>query len=216
MIGRRGFLGLAASAFCISPAMSALPAAPMRSLQFRIMRKGSQIGTHSLSFSGGPDALTVDIAVEMAVSLGPIRLFHYDHHNVERWTNGQFDSLMAKTDYDGEPAWCSVHREGGKIVVEGSKCEKYVAPPGTLPATHWNKAELQGPMINPENGMLLRPAVGDLGSDTVALASGKEVPATHYSWQGEDKIDLWYDAQNGWTALRALTRSGEILTYEKL
>jgi hypothetical protein len=215
MIGRRTFLGLAASVFCIAPAIGAVPV-PLRSLSFRIMRKGSRIGTHALDFSGTADSPTVDIAVEMVVSLGPIRLFHYNHRDTERWTNWRFDSLVAKTDYDGEPAWCSAHRDGDQIFVEGSKCARYQAPADTLPATHWNKAELDGPMINPENGILLRPAVSNLGNAAVALASGQQVSATHYRWQDKDKIDLWYDSDNAWTALRAVTRTGEILTYEKL
>jgi hypothetical protein len=216
MMLRRHFFGFAAAAVCTAPALAAVPPIPSRRLDFRIMRKGTRIGTHTLSFSQNGDSLTVDIAAEMAVSFGPIRLFHYNHHNIERWANGRFDSMLAKTDYDGDPAWCQVQRHGETLVVDGSKAASYEAASNVLPATHWNRAELAGPMINPENGMLLRPAIDDLGSDAVALASGRDVDATHYSWRGKNNLDLWYDARNEWAALHAETASGEVITYERL
>lgn len=180
------------------------------------MRKGDRIGTHTLNFLRNGDDLSVDIAVKMAVYLGPIRMFHYDHRNTERWKNGSFDSLDAKTDYNGEPAWCTIRRDSDHFVVEGSKAARYTAPANTLAATHWNKAELNGPMVNPENGLFLKPAISDLGTSAVPLASGASEPAHHYSWRGKDDLDLWYDAQSDWTALKAVTKSGEVLTYEKL
>jgi hypothetical protein len=185
-------------------------------LSFRILRKGSRIGAHSLQFTGNANSLTVETAVEMTVGVGPIRLFHYNHRATERWADGQFTSLDAKTDYDGEPAWCSVKRSGNQLVVDGSKAARYTIGGEILPATHWNKAELLGPMINPENGELLRPMISDLGKDKVTLASGATVPATHFGWRGKDTLDLWYDDVGTWTGLHAVTLSGEELTYEKL
>lgn len=205
--------GLAAET---SRAFAALPVPPGNILSFRIMRKDNRIGTHVLNFSRSGDDLSVDIAVTMAVYFGPIRMFHYDHRNTERWKNGSLDSLDAKTDYNGEPAWCTIRRDGGQFVVEGSKAVRYIAPAGTLAATHWNRAELNGPMVNPENGALLKPAISYLGTSAVSLASGASETAHHYAWRGKDDLDLWYDAQSDWTALKAVTKSGEVLTYEKL
>lgn len=215
MILRRTFLMAGLSAVA-TPVLAAVPQFPAAGLSFRIMRKGSRIGTHALQFTGNANALVVDISVEMAVRFGPIRLFHYNLHATERWTDGVFASLEAKTDYDGEPAWCSVKREAGQLIVEGSKASRYTAPSNVLAATHWNKAELRGPMINPENGELLHPAISDLGKAMVPLASGATVPTTHFGWRGQDTLDLWYDDAGTWTALRAVTHSGEVLSYERL
>ncbi len=49
-----------------------------------------------------------------------------------------------------------------ELIVEGSKAPRYSVAGNLLAATHWNKAELRAPMINPENGELLRPAISDL------------------------------------------------------
>lgn len=215
MLSRRTFVCASGLAICAAPALAALPVPSSRKLAFRIMRNGSEIGTHALAFAQSGDALTVSVDVTMAVSFGPIRFFHYTHHTVEQWNGDVFTSLDSKTDYDGEPAFCTVRRDGDKLTVEGSKAPKYIAPGNTLAATHWNKAELAGPMINPENGMLIHPKIGDLGADHVALASGTMVSAHHYSWRGEHSLDLWYDEQNDWTALKAVVKDGSKLDYQK-
>lgn len=206
-------LGLVAGAL---PGFAALPVPVGNALSFQIMRKGSRIGTHALAFSRNGDDLMVTIDVKMAVYLGPIRMFHYTHHDVECWKSGSFVSLDAKTDYNGEAAWCTARRDGEKLIVQGSKAAQYTAPSNALAATHWNKAELQGPMINPENGEMLRPRISDGGSCSVALASGTKTAAHQYVWRGKNALDLWYDGQGDWVALKAMTSGGEVLTYEKL
>jgi hypothetical protein len=180
------------------------------------MRDGTRIGTHALTFQKSGDGLNVRIDVEIAVYFGPIRLFHYNHKNLERWRGGQLESMDAATDYDGTPAFAILRRENGQIVAQGSKAARYDAPANVLAATHWNKAELSVPMVNPENGVLLRPAISDAGVDNVALASGAKVPAQHYAWRGADTLDLWYAADSSWTALTAVTKDGTRLLYERL
>ena len=209
-------IGTAGAAFLPVLAHAELPVPASNTLSFRVMRKGNRIGTHTLTFSRNGDDLAIDIAVTMAVYLGPIRMFHYSHHNIERWKGDTFVSMDAKTDYDGDPAWCTVRRDTAGLAVEGSKTARYVAPSGTLAATHWNRAELRGPMINPENGVMLHPAISDVGTCSVTLASGTSESAHQYAWRGKDTLDLWYDAKGDWAALKAVTPSGEIITYEKL
>jgi hypothetical protein len=216
MFSRRHVICAGGLALMPLSARASLPVPNSNALSFAIFRKGERIGTHALSFSQNDDGLTVSTTVAMAVYLGPIRVFHYNHHSMEHWKSDRFVSMDAKTDYDGEAAWCSVRNDGGVITVEGSKAAKYTAPANALPATHWNRSELQGPMINPQNGMLLRPAISDLGQCSLTMLSGSNEPAHHYAWRGEDNLDLWYDSKDNWVALTAVTKSGETLTYQKL
>lgn len=216
MPSRRHFLLAAGAAICAGPALAALPAAAARPLSFRISRSGFHIGTHSLAFQQAGDALAVTVDVDISVGFWPIRLFHYAHHNIERWNAGRLESMDATTDYDGTPAFAILRREDGRIVAEGSRAARYTAPAGTLAATHWNKAELLGPMVNPENGMLLRPAISDRGMESIVTASGAKLAARHYAWRGADMLDLWYEPDGTWAALTAVAEDGSSLVYEKL
>jgi hypothetical protein len=216
MLTRRAMLCTSGLALCARPAFASLPVPSRKTLSFRIVRNGSNIGTHALDFSQNGDALTVTIDVRMSVGFGPIRFFHYRHHTVETWNGNIFTSLDSKTDYDGTPGFCTVRRTGNGLTVEGSKVQRYTAPGSTLAATHWNEAELKGPMINPENGEMMHPAISDLGIEQIALASGSMIPARHYSWRGKDALDIWYDAQNNWAGLKAVVKDGSELIYERM
>ena len=226
MISRRFLLAAAGSlalvdglgpqlAYAATP--PALPFPPLQPLSFRIMRKGAQIGTHAITFAGSQaDALTATIDVDIAVRFAFITVFRYTHNNVEKWAGGQFMSMDAKTDYNGEAAYASVLRGKDGLAVEGSKAPHYIAPSNALAATHWNSAELRGPMINPENGMLLDPKIADEGHCNVALASGASVPATKFAWRGKDNLDLWYEPNGQWASLNAQAKDGSTLSYERV
>ena len=228
MISRRSLLAsagsfAAASVFVPSVVRAAvaltptLPFPPLQPLSFRIMRKGSQIGTHSIAFTGTPEnTLTATIDVSIVVRFAYIPVFRYSHRNVERWVDGQLSSMDAKTDYNGEAAYAYVRRDSNGLSVEGSKAPKYTAPSNALAATHWNSAELRGPMINPENGMLLNPKIACEGRGTVALASGVAVAATKFLWRGQDSLDLWYQPNGQWASLSAQGSDGSTLTYERV
>lgn len=216
MLTRRVLLCTPALAFCAGPAFASLPVPSKKALSFRIMRNGSDIGTHKLDFSQDGDALTVTVNVRMSVGIGPVRFFHYRHHTVELWNGDVFTNLDSKTDYDGTPAFCTVRRTGNELTVEGSKTQRYTAPGSTLAATHWNEAELKGPMINPENGEMMQPKISNLGNEQIAVASGAMIPAQHYSWRGKDTLDLWYDADNDWAGLKATVKDGSELIYERM
>jgi hypothetical protein len=215
MLSRRHMLLAAGAACCAGPALAYRPPAT-DALSFRVLRNGSQIDTHSLRFTPVMDGLTVDVAVRLAVYFGPIRMFHYDHTTVERWRGGVFQSLESKTDFDGEPAFATVRRDNGALIVEGSKAPRYTAPADSLPATHWNRAELSGPMINPENGLLLTPRITDKGMCKVALANGASIPARQYDWHDKTEMGLWYDEKDAWARLTATANDGSQLVYERL
>ena len=158
MIGRRSLLAGAAGLLAF-PSANALPVPATNRLEFRILRKGSQIGTHFLRFSRDGEDLTVEVAADIVIGLGPIAFFRYRHRATERWRNDQVVSVDAETDDDGTRERMTARRDGMSLVVEGTKAPRYVAPPTAMPATHWNRRMLDGPLINTQNGLLMRPTV---------------------------------------------------------
>ena len=217
MLGRGIALAVAASTLPGKTARSAqsLPVPSSRSLNFRILRKGDQIGTHSINFHDDGTALRVEVAVGILVKFGPIPVYRYDHRVIEIWQGGALVSADAKTNDDGKAHFMTARLGPEGLLVEGSAGGPYVAPPGAILANHWNRAELDGPMINPQGGKLLRPIVSPGKEESVALASGRIVPARRYNLTGDAKLDLWYDHSDTWTATRFVAEDGSEILYER-
>src|ERR1700744_4729136 len=80
----------------------ALPVPAGDRLSFRIIRKGSAIGTHVVDFTRDSDALTVNVAVDIAVGFGPIVLYRYTHRATEHWRGVALNSMHTETTEDGK------------------------------------------------------------------------------------------------------------------
>jgi hypothetical protein len=109
----------------------------------------------------------------------------------------------------------SATEAGGRLMVDGSKSGRYLAPLGAIAATHRNRREVEAPMINPQNGELLSFAVAPGGNEMVMLASGAVVRAQRFALTGPSVLDLWYEPDGTWAALRAVARDGSVITYQR-
>lgn len=214
MIGRRSLLLSTVGAGVARAAHASLPVPASDRIAFRVMRKGSAIGTHVLIFSRVADDLDISIAVDIAVRFGPLVLFSYTLRGIEQWRGGMVSHVEANTNDDGTPDHMRADRDARGLWVEGSKAPRYLAPPDALPATHWNMAELNGPWINPQDGRLLHPAVDRLGLDKVLLADGRPVAADAFKLTGDPRLELWYTPARQWTALLFTAKDGSLVRYE--
>jgi hypothetical protein len=211
MIGRR-LLFAGAASLPVRTARAGLPVPLAGRLAFHIIRNDSTIGEHSLTFAANGDALTVSVAVDIRVGLGPIPLFRYKHRATEQWQGELVIAVDAETDDDGTPRRMSARREAGGLVVEGSKAPRYTAPPGSLPGTHWNRTMLKAPFINTEDGRLMSPTVTLTGVETVTVAAGS-VEAQHYTLRGDANLDTFYDLTPCWVGLRFTGKDGSAIRY---
>jgi hypothetical protein len=216
MIGRRGVLLAGAGLAVGGAAAAALPVPPGDSIAFRMMRHGGQIGTHTLTFAQDGDALTVRIEVEALVTFASIPIARYQHHSVETWHGTTLVGLTATTNRNGRREWMNAQRGDDGLVVLGSQTKRYIAPDTAIPTSYWNKRMLDGPMIALEDGVLLKPKVADLRTDSVRLASGGMIAATHYNISGAFDCDLWYDDGRAWVGMALTVADGSEVRYERL
>jgi hypothetical protein len=215
VIGRRAVL-LAGSAALTRSAFAALPVPPGNILVFRLIRHGSEIGRHTVTFEAKGDTLTVHVAVDALVTLLSIPLVRYTHRVTEVWQNGMLTGVIGETDRNGKHEWVNARRGSGGLVVLGSKTPRYVAPEPAGSTSYWNKRVLDGPMISLEDGALLRPRVVEEHTDDIPLASGRTIPADHYNLSGAFRVDLWYDRSDAWASLGLPAADGSYVRYERL
>lgn len=211
MIGRRMLMGGLASA-PFGSLQAALPVPPDDRLIFSIIRKDDKIGEHTLTFTRTGNGLTVDVAVDIVVGFGPIAFFRYKHRATEQWLGGQVVSIEAETNDDGTPRQMNGQRNDSGLVVQGSKAARYVAPAKSLPGTHWNRAMLDAPFINTEDGRLMSPTVTLAGSVRIPEGS-RSVMAQRFQLRGDADLDTFYDPTPSWAGLRFTARDGSEITY---
>jgi len=213
VIGRRELLvGGIALAAAPTRLLAALPVPAGNRLGFDVLRSGSKLGTHILTFQQTGDSLTVQIAVEIAFKIGPITLYRYAHNAIEHWQGDQVVAIDTHTSDNGEKYQVTGRREGAGFVVQGTKSGRYVAPPNALPATHWNRRELDGPWINTQDGRIMRPKVVAMGVDAIPTAANGSMRARHFQLTGDVEMDMYYDDRLGWAGL-SFVKSGAKVQY---
>ncbi len=196
---------------------SLLSRPPGKVLGFAVMRKNSKIGEHVLTFEGGENGnLTVHVAVELRVGVGPIALFKYKHKATETWIGGQLSSLETETNDDGNPNKVHGEKTDSGFKVEGTKAKLYTAPPDALPATHWNHKQLDGPWINTQDGRLLRPSIKPMGPSAIPIASGGTITANQFVVSGDADLNTWYDDSQNWAGLSFKVSDGSEIIYERM
>lgn len=207
---------LAGAAVLPRSAFADLPVPHGGTLAFRLIRHGTEIGRHTLTFVPKGGTLTVHIAVDALVTLLSIPIVRYSHHVTEVWQDGMLAGLTGETNKNGQHEWVNARRGPEGLVVLGSKTERYVAPEPAGSTSYWNKRLLDGPMISLEDGVLLRPKVVEEHAENIPLASGRTIPADHYNLSGAFRVDLWYDETDTWASLGLPAADGSYVHYERL
>lgn len=199
-VNRRRLMTAGLATLAPGIALAATPAS--RRLAFAVMRDGTRIGEHTMTFSGDPASPTVTTDVTMVVKLGPVPVFRYRHHAVERWSGGRFTSLETATDSNGKAERVLARRTEEAVLIETAK-GRITAPPGTRPFTHWNPRVFAGPLFNPQQGGMLKVVA-------------RQVSARQWAVRGEAEIDDWYDEAGVWSALKGRLKDGSTMEYRRI
>ena len=198
-LNRRALLG--SGLLLLAPAMvpAAVPAS--RRLAFTVHRNDTQIGEHLMTFAGDPASPVVTTEVSMAVKLGPVPVFRYRHHAVERWAAARFQALETSTQANGKSQTVSARATPAGVLIETAR-GRTVAPADAVPLTHWNRDVFAGPLFNPQEGRMLKVQVSRPAAGHVAL-------------RGEAEIDDYYDPDGVWRALRGRLKDGSAIEYRR-
>ena len=216
MLDRRLFLGGACASLCLPEAASANLRIPEGGrLAFSVLREGSDIGAHVVTFARSGDEVTVQVAIDLVVRLGPVPVYRYEHRATEIWNGAAFRSLDAQTNDDGKRLTVKAQRLANAVTVESSNKGNYDAPANALPSTHWNRRMLDGPFFNTQTGELLSNAVTPRGSTTVETSSGRKINVRRFEIVGPITLESWYDDQQTWAGLQFTGKDGSQIVYTR-
>jgi hypothetical protein len=174
--------------------LSAAILPPGGKLDFTVLRNGSPIGSHVLTFADQGGRIDVAIRTDIAVKLPlvGIALYRFEHEGSEVWDNGRLVRLNSKTNDNGTPKHVSAAAAGPGLRVDGS-AKQWQTPGLVIPASLWNPHLVQQPaLLNTLDGSRMAISVRFTGEENVQV-HGKPVKAKHYVIDGALKRQLWYN-----------------------
>lgn len=210
---RNLILGVAALPFLGEGALAGAPTSGR--LGFSVLRSGSKVGEHIMTFRRQGAEIAVQTSVDMRIRVGPVPVFRYVHQAEERWQDGEFQRLETRTTANGKAQQVTARRVGGAVVIEAGK-QKVTAPAGAAPLTHWNAGVLRSPLFNPQEGKLLAIQARRLGQETIRNARGEPLQAVRWSIRGDAEIDNWYDEAGVWAGLKGVLPDKSVMEYRRL
>lgn len=183
-------------------------AAP-RELAFEVWREGSPIGRHSLTFQTEGDRLTVDIAIDLSVGIGPITLYRYRHRSQENWQGGKLIALATDTNDDG-----TKFTVRAQSAPEGLKVGSELLPADVLPTSYWHVAAMtRSQLLDSQDGSVRLVSVAKIGRETADIA-GVAQPVDRYRVSGDLEMDLLYLPNGEWAGLEFMAKGSKI-TYRR-
>lgn len=185
-------------------------------LSFAAVRNGQTIGRHDLAFQRDGGRLTVSTSIDLAVKIMGFTAYRYSHRAQEVWTGDVFQSLAAETDDNGKKFSVRIGRGVSHLDVERNvRAETLRAslPLQLLPSSHWNVRQVrQSALVNTQDGTEARIRVSILGRETIATATAR-IDATRYRYEGDIKMDQWFDDSGRWVKMSFVVSDGSTVEY---
>ncbi len=200
MATRRRALPLLAVPFLPCPA-AALPA----EYRFRVVREGSQIGTHRVAFATAGNELTARTDVDIAVRLAGITVFRLTHRFAETWAGDRLRLAVSRYDRNGRATEMEARAEGNALLVRGPEGAQRL-PADAAPLTWWDPGRFNRPLFDNGTGKPLR-----------VQWSRAPLPGGGARWTatGDTESEGTYAADGAWLGWRTKGEDGSVVTYER-
>ena len=187
-------------------------------IEFAAFRDGQRIGSHRLTFEKEGGRLVVTTSIDLALKVVGITAYRYMHRSREIWLGDALHSFASRTDDNGKPYAVRASSERLGLEVERTAPGttgpvQVLMPAGLLPSTHWNARQAaQRLLLNAQKGTQEAIAVTSLGRESVRTLSGF-VPATRYRYEGDVRMEQWFDDQGRWVKSRFIVSDGSTIEY---
>jgi len=176
---------------------------------YTVMRDGASIGTHHVTVTPQGLDTKVEEKTDVAVTFGPITLFHMEHRRDEIWHDGELESLTAHTNKNGDVYDIEITREtdGYKRIING-RTDRF--DPSVKPLTLWHEDLFKyTSFFSPMDDRTFEVSVDYVGTEKLDLI-GRSVDAFIYRVSGDTNREIWFDPDGLIMKVRLLDHSPNI------
>ncbi len=206
-----------ASAILIAGVLGAGTATAAEQLRFQVYLDDRPIGEHSFRIADTGTTTRVTSRASFDVNLLFINAYRYRHTSNEIFRDGCLTAIDANTDDNGKRYAVTGEASGDSFRIRaGDGAERADGCLKTF--TYWDRGFLnKRRLLNPQTGDLEPVRVQPRGRDSVAVQSGRKVPADRYALQTDElTIELWYNDELGWVGLESDTGKGKRIVYRRV
>jgi hypothetical protein len=178
---------------------------------FTVLKDGSPVGQHRITFDREGGRVEIREATEIEVRFATIPIYRFEHEGREVWQNGRPVRIDATTDDNGEKFAIAVRRirHGYTRMVNG-RVENFDESKNVL--AFWNKDVVNHrDFFSAIDDKTLKVRFEFLGREKIAVA-GAKLDVEHYRMVGDEERDLWFD-QAGRIAKVEFRRLGADIAY---
>lgn len=196
---RRLLLG----ALCALPSL--VQAAPA-TVQFRVLRAGTAVGTHIVRFRDEGVVLVAESEVRISVRLAGFTVFRYAHDTAEHWQGPRLLALTSRLERNGTTSLSEARATGDSLALRGAAGEVRL-PGNAAPLTWWRVATLAPgvPLFDPRRGEAVMPAL-----QRSAVAGGTLVKLI-----GGEGAEVLFDPTGTWIGFATTGEDGSAVRYER-
>jgi Domain of unknown function (DUF6134) len=171
------------------------------SIEFDIIRNGSRVGSHNVTFERSDEGLSVVTDFQLEVGALFMTFFELTYRSEALWRDGQLFSLFSRTDRNGEVSTVEAEVADGVLRGEGPN-GSFTAPLGVYPTNHWNAGVKDSTqLINTITGRVSDVRLVPINVEEVQTERGL-VEATRYKYDGAIENEIWYDQEGRWVRMQ--------------
>ena len=195
--------------------MAVTPLLHAQEWAFNVYLDKSKIGSHTFTLNDN----TLVSKAKFNVKVLFIEAYKYDHTATEKWSSDCLNALEANTIENKVITKVTGKLEAEAFSIKNGSAEQAL-PACVMTFAYWNpKILTQTKLLNPQNAEYLDTTITKLGVANIDV-KGKPTETTHYKLSGALKgvkklnIELWYNQNNEWVALKSVTPEGYNIIYK--
>ncbi len=181
---------------------------------FDVYLDKSKIGQHTFVLNNQQLTSKANFNVKVLF----INAYRYEHQALETWSDDCLTKITAHTVENKITTDVKGEKQASNFVVDDGKTTQSL-PTCSMTFAYWNpKILTQKQLLNPQNAEWLDVKITQLPDEKLAV-KGQKTNTQHFnlkgSLAGKNKlnIDLWYDEQKNWVALKSITPEGYVISY---
>lgn len=174
--------------------------------RWRVMREGSMVGTHNVTFSRrGEDRIAFSDVTVVPTVLGVV-VYRYEHRYTEVTREGRFVSVRSRLNRNGRIVELTAEANAEAVIVRGPKGERRM-PPDAAPLSWWEPQRMGGavPIFGTTHGR-----ASNLRWTREARAGG----GVRWRTTGDLEAMAEYDTRGRWVGYAVKGDDGSLVTYE--